>query len=81
MARHMPVAVSSFPVLIRNPVQTNMAMSLYVILKFINYLEAQAGNFAINATMRSGSQMKLFIPLPSDLVERWNFKEELKLVP
>jgi hypothetical protein len=48
----------SFSVLIRNPVQTYKAIGLYAILKFINYLQAQAGN----VTTRSGSQMNLLGP-------------------
>jgi hypothetical protein len=74
----MPAAVPSFPVVIRNLAQTNMAIGLYVILKFINYLEAQPGNFAINATTRSSRQRNLFTPLSSDKVEVWNFIDELK---
>jgi len=62
----MPVAVSSltvgsFSVLIRNSVQSLMAMDSYVILKFNNYRRAQDDNFVIAGPMRSGQQMNLFI--------------------
>jgi hypothetical protein len=52
--------VGNAPTLVTNSEQLRMATRPYLILKFINCLEAPADNFVISAATRSGLQDEIY---------------------